>query len=175
MWLWVTDRGDHVSSSLHHERAHSATRQAPGRRCPSRPVLARPRRLVRWCPGSCAVRLQGLQDHPPERGALADGAETRSTMQIAGDASYTVNPRARPATVLLIHDVFLLRRLGALVTPSLHESPSTSDRRLNSGCVIERPLELGSPSVAIGGDAWTAPEGQRITLPESGRQLQNNL
>jgi hypothetical protein len=100
--------------------------------CPSGPVLARPRRPVR-CPGSRAIRLQGLQDHPPEGGALADGAETRSTMQIAGDASYAVDPGARPATVLLIHDVFLLRTRASARPALARGSPQATQPRAGDG------------------------------------------
>src|SRR5262245_6928733 len=78
-------------------------------------------RFVRWCPGSRAVRLQRLQDHPAECGPLARGAEPRSTMQITGDTSYAVSSRARFAMKLLIHDVFLPRSLRRAPVPPWRE------------------------------------------------------
>src|SRR5262249_3624161 len=82
-----------------------------------RSLSAGPGRFVRWCPGSCTVRLQRLQDHPAECGPLARGAEPRSTMQITGDTSYAVSSRARFAMKLLIHDVFLPRSLRRAPDP----------------------------------------------------------
>src|SRR5688572_32882132 len=68
-----------------------------------RSIRAGPARFTRRCPGSRAVGLQRLEDHPAERGPLAHRAQPRSPMQVARHASNAVDSRARLATILLIH------------------------------------------------------------------------
>jgi len=69
--------------------------------------------------------LQRLQNYPPERRPLARGAQTRRTMQIAGDTPYAIRPGTRVAIVILIHGGFSLggsgERLDLLVPGRSYE------------------------------------------------------